>query len=96
MHTELLIEDEAESVPLELIEPLMRSTVIATARDDGWSSLSALGSMLNRVSPSFDSRIYGCSKLSALIRKLPYLEIQESPSTKNTAQITLSVRLKDN
>lgn len=95
IHTEILLADETEIESFDSIKPLMHSAAIMTAQDSGWSTLSALGSMLTRISPSFDPRKFGCSKLSALVRKLPYLDVQETPGTKNPAHIALSVRLKD-
>jgi hypothetical protein len=49
----------------------------ATAREDGWASLSALGSQLNRNHPDFDPRNYNESKLGELIRKQTYLEMKD-------------------
>jgi uncharacterized LabA/DUF88 family protein len=67
-------ERKAEEVAVDVAElpklrPMVLTALDATARDDGWSSLSALGSQLTRNHPSFDPRNYGVSKLGELMRK---------------------------
>lgn len=42
--------------------------------DDGWASLSAVGTYINNVKPDFDPRTYGRSKLSTLLKKLVKFE----------------------
>ena len=66
----------------------------ATARDDGWSSLSALGSQLTRNHPSFDPRNYGVTKLGELMRKQGYLEVKEVPTGDGSANVHVHVRRK--
>jgi len=56
--------------------------------DDGWVSMSAIGNYLSNSDASFDPRNYGFSKLSALARAQPYLEVQQGAGT------SLRVRLK--
>ncbi len=66
----------------------------ATARDDGWTPLSALGSQLSRNHPSFDPRNYGVSKLGELMRKQVYLEVKEVPVGDGSMHVNLHVRRK--
>ena len=40
------------------------------ADDDGWTSLAALGALINKKKPDFDPRNYGFPKLSQLIKPL--------------------------
>lgn len=41
------------------------------ADESGWAFLGALGNYLPKIQPDFDHRLYGCQKLSELIRKYP-------------------------
>ena len=38
--------------------------------DEGWASLAEIGNYINNVKPDFDTRSYGSSKLSSLLKKL--------------------------
>lgn len=84
-------EDEQAPEPLE---PMIRTAVTATARDNGWAALSTVGSMILKNSPSFDPRNYGCQKLGELVRKQPYLEVKEVPVSDGSTNVHLYVRLK--
>jgi len=57
---------------------MLRAAVEATARENGWSALSAIGTLINKNSPSFDPCNYHCQKLGELVRKKPYLEVKRS------------------
>jgi uncharacterized LabA/DUF88 family protein len=46
---------------------LLRTAVEAASDDDGWASLSAVGQIITKQRPDFDSRTYGYGKLSDLI-----------------------------
>jgi len=72
---------------------MVQKAVIATARDDGFAPLSAVGSLILKNSPAFDSRTYGCQKLSELVRRLPFLTIRESQDERGIAK-HLHVKLK--
>lgn len=75
------------------LKPIIRSAVKASARDDGWAPLSAVGSMIAKSKPAFDPRNYGCQKLGELVRKLSYLEVTEVPAQGDAANLHLCVRL---
>ena len=47
---------------------LLRSAVDEVSDDDGWAQLGAVGSVLTKQSPDFDSRNYGIGKLSDLLK----------------------------
>jgi uncharacterized LabA/DUF88 family protein len=79
---------------LPKLRPMVLTALDATARDDGWSSLSALGSQLTRNHPSFDPRNYGVSKLGELMRKQGYLEVKEVPLGDGSTQVHVYVRRK--
>jgi len=56
---------------------LLLPAVEASADEDGWAALSAVGSYLTKTNPSFDSHDHGHAKLSTLVRNLPQLEVNE-------------------
>ncbi len=53
----------------------LSQAVAATSGEDGWATLSAVGSHIAKNNPSFDTRLYGCAKLGDLVRQQPYLEM---------------------
>jgi uncharacterized protein (TIGR00288 family) len=64
-------EDEAPSLNLQ---SLLTKAVHATAGDDGWTTLGAIGNHLARSHPSWDPRTFGHTKLGSLVTDQPYLE----------------------
>jgi len=97
-YTEILKPQEAsiqigQQAP-EPFEPMIRAAIEATARENNWASLSAVGSLITKNSPSFDPRNYGCQKLGELVRKQPFIEVKEVPSGDNSGSVNLHVRLK--
>lgn len=87
-------EVAVEVAELPKLKPMILTALEATARDDGWSTLSALGSQLTRNHPSFDPRNYGVSKLGELMRKQVYLEVKEVPVGDGSMHVNLQVRRK--
>jgi uncharacterized LabA/DUF88 family protein len=83
-----------EVAELPKLKPMILTALEATARDDGWTPLSALGSQLTRNHPSFDPRNYGVSKLGELMRKQVYLEVKEVPVGDGSMHVNLHVRRK--
>ena len=59
---------------------LLRGAVSSNEDDNGWSSLSAIGSHI-RNQASFDSRNYGYDKLSGLFEAIDLFEIQRKNKT---------------
>ena len=98
IYTEILKPQQQVSVPddeaPEPVEPLIRIAIAATAKDNGWAPLSAVGSMIVKNSPSFDPRNYGCQKLGELVRKQKYLEVKEISIGDGSANVHLYVRFK--
>ena len=78
----------------ETLESMIRRAVTATTKDNGWAPLSAVGSLILKISPSFDPRNYGCQKLGELVRKQSYLEIKEVPGREESTIVHLHARLK--
>jgi len=56
---------------------LLRGAIEAASDEEGWASLGAVGSIVNKQSPDFDSRNYGYAKLSGLIKGIGLFESQE-------------------
>jgi hypothetical protein len=86
------VAEEARA-PAPALRPMVTRAVEAAAREDGWASLSLVGSFLLKTNPSFDPRNYGCQKLGELMRLQKYLEIRESVSAEG-GHLHLHVRLK--
>lgn len=78
----------------ESVEPLIRIAIAATAKENGWAPLSAVGSMIVKNSPSFDPRNYGHQKLGELVRRQTYLEVKEVPVGDGSTNVHLYTRLK--
>ena len=81
---------KATKAQLGQLASLLLPAIEANAKDDGWATLSAVGSYVVNTNPTFDSRNYGYSKLSDLVRDVPRLEVREV-STGN-GQSVLDVR----
>jgi uncharacterized LabA/DUF88 family protein len=57
---------------------LLKSSIEDIAEDNGWASLSDVGTLINKKHPEFDPRNYGFRKLSLLIKSLStHFEIDE-------------------
>ena len=83
-----------ESVKKRFLLALATKAVEESSGDDGWSSLSAFGSYLNRVQPDFDPRDYGYKKLSNLVKgRKNIFEIEERESS-TSGKKNLYVRMK--
>ncbi|HEX7381729.1 MAG TPA: NYN domain-containing protein [Nevskiaceae bacterium] len=55
---------------------LFRDALEAAGDEEGWAGLGAIGSLISKQVPDFDSRNYGFSKLSALARALGVFEVE--------------------
>ena len=49
------------------MDALLHEAVDVASDDEGWASLSAVGSNLSRLASDFDTRTYGFAKLKDLI-----------------------------
>jgi uncharacterized LabA/DUF88 family protein len=59
---------------------VLRASVASAAGENGWASLSAVGSLIRKQQPDFDSRNWGYAKLSDLVRAIGFFEL-ETPSS---------------
>lgn len=89
-------QNTSENQLLAPLEPMLRSAIDASAREDGWSLLSGVGSMMLKNNPSFDARNYGCQKLGELVRKQRYVELKEVPTAEGSNTSHVYVRIKAN
>jgi uncharacterized LabA/DUF88 family protein len=56
---------------------LLRNAIEAASDETGWAGLGAIGSIINKQSPDFDSRNYGYAKLSGLIKGIGLFDTEE-------------------
>ncbi len=76
------------AAPMTQAAKLVRS-VFDNMEDAGdWVTLSAIGKAINAAEPDFDTRTYGCKKLSDLMKQLKIIEVKKD-------QQQLLVRLLD-
>jgi hypothetical protein len=52
---------------------LLRQAIDQANGDREWAHLGAVGNYISKIRPDFDSRLYGCKKLSDLFRANPTL-----------------------
>ena len=65
---------KSAKLPLELL----RKAIDQASGDSKWAGLGAVGQYISKVRPDFDPRLYGCRKLSDLVRAHPqYFEVKE-------------------
>lgn len=57
--------------PSEAVKLISAAIADMDEDGDGWVTLGGVGSRLRNAYPDFDTRTYGCAKLSDLIRALP-------------------------
>jgi uncharacterized LabA/DUF88 family protein len=56
---------------------LLRNAIEDAADDSGWAGLGAVGSMVSKRAPEFDSRNWGYGKLSGLIGAIGLFETED-------------------
>jgi uncharacterized LabA/DUF88 family protein len=87
-------EKNIEPVNKKLIN-LLKSTVRDLADDEGWAYLGDIGNLIIKKRPDFDSRNYGFSKLTALVKaQKKYFEIDERKTEKGHSQLVY-VKIKE-
>lgn len=58
--------------------PMILDAMKSIDPDGDWYSLGQIGQYVTRLYPDFDSRSFGCAKLSDLVRRLPRLEVKQT------------------
>ncbi len=66
--------------PPSKARPLILKAITQLDADGGWVALGGVGSYLLKLSPDFDPRSYGFSKLSSLVEKAGNFEVQTRES----------------
>ena len=72
-HVESSPSETSTEPPLIEIAHLIRTFV--RKQDEGWVSLSSVGSHIRTAIPEFDHRTYGCSNLSSLVEEIGAFEL---------------------
>jgi hypothetical protein len=62
----------SQKLPAALLA-LLRQAIDQANGDREWAHLGAVGNYISKIRPDFDSRLYGCKKLSDLFRANPTL-----------------------
>lgn len=58
----------------------LRTSVTTASGEDGWANLSAVGLLMRKQHPDFDSRNWGYAKLSDLVRATELFHIEPRPA----------------
>lgn len=74
------------------IHTLLRIACEKFQDEDGFTPLTAAGNYIKRVKPEFDTKAYGFSKLSDLVKAFPELYEYKRYSTGNTSTIVYRCR----
>lgn len=69
----------SSSIPKKTIK-LIALSLQDIADDEGFGALAALGNLLSKKQPDFDSRNYGYSKLSSMVQAIDRFEIRKDGS----------------
>ncbi|MFZ3071566.1 MAG: NYN domain-containing protein [Anaerolineaceae bacterium] len=70
--------EQLSQAEIELIDNVNQAIDMVGTDDDGWTSLSEVGTALRRIDPGFDPRTYGSKQLAQLVRaKKTYFELKK-------------------
>ena len=58
----------------------LRQSIVTASDEDGWANLSAVGVLMRKQQPDFDSRNWGYAKLSDLLTATDLFVIETSPA----------------
>ena len=98
IYTDILVAKPDEEQPLKphtaaqlkqdsSLVNLLRNAVEAASDDDGWATLSGVGSIITKQRPNFDARTYGYNKLSELITATTLFEIDRRSPGENRPRV---------
>ncbi len=76
------------------LKKMLTSAIDDASIEDDWVFLGAVGSLLTKIDPAFDSRNFGYKKLGDLVREQPYLEVKETKAHRDDTVTQIYVRLK--
>lgn len=86
-------EGSDDSTDINKLTQTLKAIIPDLSDEDGWAHLSAVGNVLNRRLPDFDTRNFGYLKLSSFINSLNQFEVQIRKNP-NSAQTLAYVRVK--
>lgn len=86
-------EDASERADISNLIRTLKAIIPDLSDEDGWAHLSAVGNVLTRRLPDFDTRNFGYLKLSSLINSLNQFEVQIRKNP-NSSQTLGYVRVK--
>jgi hypothetical protein len=69
--------------PTTKVVPIVLKAMASIDQEGEWYHLGTLGSHINRAHPDFDSRTYGCAKLSDLLAKTGQFEVKKREGNKS-------------
>ena len=98
--TEILRSDASAPPPsvtssAPSLEEILMPAVVAAAREDGWSPLSTVGSLIAKTHSAFDSRNYGFAKLGELVRKHSFIETKDVAAPDGSSSLQVFVRPRE-
>jgi uncharacterized LabA/DUF88 family protein len=85
-------QDDEPAPVVPNLKQILSTAISSTSKDDGWSNLGEVGSILIKNHTAFDPRDYGHSKLGELVRSEPYVDVKDVAGPTGLNQ--LWVRLK--
>src|SRR5690606_5392583 len=86
-------KDDVAKITPKVIK-LISSTISDIADEDGWAFLGAVGSLLQKKQPNFDSRNYGFYTLTPMINSINKFEIEYRENQKGRFRL-IYVRNKE-
>ncbi len=91
------VDTSASPAPIDVpdLEHSLRQAFDAVSRDEGWATVSSIGSYIAKNNPSFDTRLYGFRKLSDMIRKQPFVEVKQAADGSTGPLLTVRLKPKD-
>lgn len=76
--------EKEQRQPIPNVERAIKSLIAASiddvADENGWAFLAEVGNLVIKKRPDFDSRTYGFSKLTPLLKRLKEFEVEERES----------------
>ncbi len=67
---------QAGTRELNRMESALKSIITELSDEDGWAYLGAVGNLLSRRLPDFDTRNFGYKKMSSMVQSLKAFELQ--------------------
>lgn len=87
-----LLSDEEKPPPPPNLKQALTTAISSASKDNRWSHLGEVGSLLVTNDPAFDPRRYGHPKLGELVAAQSYIDVKADPSPAGMS--VLWVRLK--